>query len=435
MSHVLVIEEDNVLREALIDVMRQLGYDCLAATYLSQADDFIARFKPDFLLIGLQLDEAGQQWLQTLHQNHPSIPILVMAVFDKAHSQAQILKLGATACIPKPFSAETLMEITKHTIQTMNAGDLTYPVAKDTQSQALLALAKRVAMSDVSVMISGESGTGKEVLAQCIHQNSARKSYPFVAINCAAIPEHMLEATLFGYEKGAFTGAYKTMPGKFEQAHRGTILLDEVSEMSLALQAKLLRVLQEKEVERLGSHKLTKLDIRVLATTNRRLIEEIKSGRFREDLYYRLNVFPLSWPPLRERVADILPLAHYFIHVYAKQMNKIAPKLSVAASERLLHYSWPGNVRELSNCMQRSLILHQTLQIESNDLCLEHEENGLSGSFDKKINTLVQNEFDVIHHTLQKNQGHRQTTAQILGISERTLRYKLAKMREKGYLI
>lgn len=309
------------------------------------------------------------------------------------------------------------------------------PVAQDPKSQALLSMALRVAQSDVGVMISGESGTGKEVLAHFIHDHSPRCKHPFIAINCAAIPEQMLEATLFGYEKGAFTGAYKSTPGKFEQAQHGTLLLDEVSEMSLGLQAKLLRVLQEKEVERIGANKLISLDVRVLATSNRKLLDEVKIGRFREDLYYRLNVFPLHWLPLRERSCDILPLASYLLRRHCQDHHLSVPTLSEEAKTALLEYSWPGNARELNNVIQRALVLQTQDLIEIAHLQLPDVflEDPIIGHQESK--NLQNHEFELIEKTLKEYQGNRQVVAAILGVSERTLRYKLAKMREEGYLV
>lgn len=285
-------------------------------------------------------------------------------------------------------------------------------------------------------MISGESGTGKEVLAHFIHDHSPRKQHPFVAINCAAIPEQMLEATLFGYEKGSFTGAYKATAGKFEQAQGGTLLLDEVSELSLSLQAKLLRVIQEKEVERIGANKLISLDVRVLATSNRKLLEEVKLGRFREDLYYRLNIFPLHWLPLRERIYDILPLANYLIRRHCKGSFPVVPALSEEANQALLTYLWPGNARELDNVVQRALVLQTQGIIEPEHLQLPDligMEPVVPVSLELK--NLQNHEFDMIEQTLKTYHGNRQQVADILGVSERTLRYKLAKMREEGYVI
>lgn len=240
-------------------------------------------------------------------------------------------------------------------------------VAINEKMRCVFVVAKKIASSSATVLIHGESGTGKEVVARYIHVHSNRKEHPFIAINCAAIPENMLEATLFGYEKGSFTGAYQASAGKFEQAQKGTLLLDEISEMSVGLQAKLLRVLQEKEVERIGGKKTIALDVRVLATTNRDLSAEIKQGRFREDLYYRLSVLPLYLPPLRERKEDILPLAEQFLAIYAVNRQGVLPTLSEAAKEYLLSHPWQGNVRELENSLQRAIILQNGQVLDRDD--------------------------------------------------------------------
>ena len=308
----------------------------------------------------------------------------------------------------------------------------------------------KVAKTDVTVLLTGESGTGKEVLARYIHQNSMNHDGPFVAINCAAIPENMLEAMLFGYEKGAFTGAVQAAVGKFEQAQGGTLLLDEISEMDLALQAKLLRVLQEKEVERLGSHKKIILNVRILATTNRKLKEYVDEGRFREDLYYRLSVFPIKIPPLRERVGDILPLAKELILKHHSR-GKALPVFDAAAVEKMLCYRWPGNVRELENVVQRTLILQGSGHIGVDELIFEEPfqmaeswsiESPQSDIQDDEIKEKTEAislgvgvrsvEEKIILQTLGEENGSRKNTAQKLGISPRTLRYKIARMKESG---
>ncbi|NLW05728.1 MAG: sigma-54-dependent Fis family transcriptional regulator, partial [Pseudomonadaceae bacterium] len=281
----------------------------------------------------------------------------------------------------------------------------------------------------------------KEVLARFIHAESDRATKPFIAINCAAIPESLLEATLFGYEKGAFTGANASTPGKFEQADGGTILLDEITEMPLELQAKLLRVLQEQEVERLGGRKVLKLNVRILATSNRNLKQTVADGLFREDLYYRLNVFPLAWPPLRARPADIVPLAEFLIVKHAQRMGvKRLPELHPEAAKRLKEHSWPGNVRELENVVQRALILAtgdqitlQSLVIEA-DLSAPVSEPKIEFSGEALKEDLWEQERQMILDALKQEGGRKKETAERLGISPRTLRYKLAKMRDEGYL-
>jgi two-component system, response regulator FlrC len=339
------------------------------------------------------------------------------------------------------------------------------PVAYASSSVRLIELARRVAASDCTVLIVGESGTGKEVLARFIHRHSSRAAQPFVAVNCAAIPENMLEAMLFGYEKGSFTGAQTAHAGKFEQAQGGTLLLDEITEMPLALQAKLLRVLQEREVERIGSRTPIALDVRVLATTNRRLREEVAAGRFREDLYYRLNVFPLALSPLRSRRDDVLPLAMQLLSGRCRPGERI-PALSAEAAHLLLTYPWPGNVRELDNLLQRALILVNgpVIRPEHIQFELANDVTGATGSgttiaslpartagatktakliaagasvndssaASSLANTLGQAERDLILDALRTGQGSRREAAERLGISARTLRYKLARLREAG---
>ena len=310
------------------------------------------------------------------------------------------------------------------------------PAASAASSRRLLELAQRVASTECGVLIVGESGTGKEVLARFIHRNSARATAPFVAVNCAAIPENMLEAMLFGYERGAFTGAHVSHAGKFEQAERGTLLLDEVTEMPLGLQAKLLRVLQEREVERIGGRGPLPLDVRVLATTNRRLREEVAAGRFREDLYYRLNVFPLAIAPLRARRDDVLPLAMQLLAGRVRSGTPI-PALSAEAAHLLLTYTWPGNVRELDNLLQRALILLNGPVIRP-----EHIQFELAGESAPQSRqptaraslaaSLDERERDLILGALRAGNGSRREAAETLGISARTLRYKLARLREAG---
>jgi two-component system response regulator FlrC len=333
--------------------------------------------------------------------------------------------------------------VTADTIAAPTRGDVEL-VACAPISRRLAELARRVATSDCTVLIVGESGTGKEVLARYIHRNSKRSTQPFVAVNCAAIPETMLEAMLFGYERGAFTGAQATHPGKFEQAQGGTLLLDEVTEMPLGLQAKLLRVLQEREVERLGGRTPIALDVRVLATTNRRLREEVSAGRFREDLYYRLNVFPLAIAPLSMRRDDVLPLAMQLLSARCKPGERI-PALGADAAHLLLTYNWPGNVRELDNLLQRALILVNGPVIEPEHIQFELLNEPLQSAAlvpttePANINAVPQSlasslhatETDLILEALRSGSGRREV-AERLGISPRTLRHKLARLREAG---
>lgn len=302
------------------------------------------------------------------------------------------------------------------------------------KSRRCFDLAARVAGTDVAVLVSGASGTGKEVVARHIHACSDRARGPFIAINCAAIPENMLEAILFGHVKGAFTGAQSSQPGKFELAHGGTLLLDEITEMPLGLQAKLLRVLQEREVERLGGRQPVSVDVRVIATTNIDIRAAIDEGRFREDLYYRLSVFPLQLPPLKERPEDIAELAKHFLLKHGSRIGRGNLKLTTQALAALAGHSWPGNVRELENAIQRSLVMCEGDAVTPADLELD-ERCELAGSGDDRLrDARFEAESDVILRVLRANDGHRKASARELGISERTLRYKVKKMRETGLL-
>jgi two-component system response regulator FlrC len=329
------------------------------------------------------------------------------------------------------------------------------PVAVDPITRQILSLAARVAVTDTAVLITGESGVGKEELFRSLHRYSLRARGPVVAVNCAAIPENMLEATLFGYEKGAFTGACRSLPGKFEQAAGGSLLLDEIGELPLALQAKLLRVLQEKEVERIGSTRTLSLDVRVVATTNRDLRQEVAQGRFREDLFYRLCVFPIHLPPLRARPQDILPLAERFLRRAALANGVASPGLTDEARAMLQAHRWPGNVRELDNVMQRAAILHQDGVVRATDLILDEirvpaarplaakplaEEGGgledprASGSppMEGLGEDVRAHECRLILGALAEGHGSRKYAAERLGLNPRTLRYKIAKMRAQG---
>ncbi|QIR13984.1 sigma-54-dependent transcriptional regulator [Shewanella aestuarii] len=440
-AKILLVEDDADLREALLDTLLLAQYDCVD---VSSAEEAIIALKAndfDMVISDVQMEGiGGLGLLHYLQQALPKMPLLLMTAYATIDSAVSAIKLGAVDYLAKPFAPEVLLNQVSRYLPQKNNTD--QPIVEDEKSIALLGLAQRVAMSDASVMIMGPSGSGKEVLARYIHQHSSRADAPFIAINCAAIPENMLEATLFGYEKGAFTGAYQACPGKFEQAQGGTLLLDEISEMELGLQAKLLRVLQEREVERLGGRKTIKLDVRVLATSNRDLKAMATSGGFREDLYYRINVFPLTWPALNQRPADILPLAKHLLVKHAKAFNiQPVPALDEAAARKLLSYRWPGNVRELDNVIQRALILNTAEKIGVKDIIIDASDVSLQA--DAEISEkpteleglggeLQAQEHVIILETLNQCKGSRKLVAEKLGISARTLRYKMAKMRDMG---
>ena len=438
-QRILVVEDDAPLAQALTDTLELEGWEVSRAADGVAALARLAREDIALVLSDVHMERMdGHTLLQHIRSERPDLPVVLMTAYATVQKAVNAMQQGAADYLVKPFEAEALVQtVARHLGAALSApGD--EPVAEDPASRRLLHLAQRVADSEVTVMLSGESGTGKEVLARYIHRHSPRAARPFVAINCAAIPENMLEATLFGYEKGAFTGAHKSMPGKFEQAQGGTLLLDEISEMDLGLQAKLLRVLQEREVERLGGGRPIQLDVRILATSNRDMRAEVQAGRFREDLYYRLNVFPMRLPPLRERRADIVPLTRMLLAQIARKMGRIAPRLTAAAEQALQRYDWPGNVREMDNLLQRALILQQGGEIHPADLMFEialpdttdNEPQDDGADFSAGMQ---QHEHQIIVEALR--QGSRQAAAERLGISPRTLRYKLARLREAGYAV
>lgn len=374
---VLVVEDDPTLREALSDTLELAGFGVATADDGRSALEWLSHSEDVGMVVSdVQMQRMdGHSLLRKIKEQRPDLPVLLMTAYGTIQKAVQAMREGAIDYLVKPFEAEVLVNTVSRYLRARTAA-ASGPVAEDPATRSVLDLAERVAESDATVLLLGESGTGKEVFARFIHEHSDRVGGPFVAINCAAIPDNMLEAVLFGYEKGAFTGAYQSSPGKFEQANGGTLLLDEISEMDLGLQAKLLRVLQEREVERLGGRRVISLDLRVLATSNRNLREEVAAGRFREDLFYRLNVFPLRLPPLRERPRDILPLAE------ALMARRISggrrPGFAVDAVHALQNHRWPGNVRELENVIQRALILRSGDTISARDLCFEVDE-GLQG--------------------------------------------------------
>lgn len=449
MSHhknILLVEDDLALQEALVDTLELNGYKVRTADSAEQALLTVQQQIPSLILSDVQLGGlSGLQLLSSLQRQGYDIPVIMMTAYAHVDDAVKAMRMGAVDYLSKPFATDQLLELLERYAPPPSI-DLVRPVVGDKSSEDLLRLTQRVATTDATVMITGPSGSGKEVLAQFIHHCSVRRDGPFVAINCAAIPENMLEATLFGYEKGAFTGAVQSCVGKFEQANGGTLLLDEITEMDLGLQAKILRVIQERHVERLGSRKEIKLDVRIVATSNRDLREAVASGIFREDLYYRLNVFPLNWKSLAERPGDILPLTEHLLERHCSRAGTELPSLNMQARKKLIQYAWPGNVRELENVVQRALIMHVDGRIEAEDIILDERfqafdiqktgavfpEQVLPSDKDNLGNELKIQEQQIILDTLEKFSGKRNKVADALGISPRTLRYKLAKMREDG---
>ena len=439
-KRILIVGEEKLYAKALSDTLEAHDHETRSATDGHSALNHVEQQPFELVICEENMSSmGGRQLLHAIRSIRADLPVILISDFGTVERAVQAMRDGAADYLVRPIDSDFLLELVERLAipreeDSSSEDDI---VARDPYSMELLQLARKVAANHVSVLISGESGTGKEVLARYIHKHSTRSHEPFVAINCAAIPDNMLEAVLFGHEKGAFTGAIQSNPGKFELAQNGTLLLDEISEMPLALQAKLLRVLQEREVERLGSGKIIDLDVRVIATTNREIKEEVKSGRFREDLYYRLNVFPLQLAPLRNRIADIIPLAQQLAkrHVVIGQP---VPLIGKDAIQNLEAYPWPGNVRELANVIQRALVLYDGREIRATDLHFEDDHSLLLHSTQPEIdagalnNDLKSREYELILKALRKDHGSRKKAAEQLGISPRTLRYKLAKMREYG---
>ena len=433
---ILVVEDDRPLQDALVSTLVAAGYDVLAASDGGEALKVLGESNVDLIVSDVQMQPVdGRELLRRLRARPSAPPVLLMTAYGTIDQAVAAMREGAVDYLVKPFEAEELeRRVARYARPAPRAAARSdaQPVAEDARSRALLELAARVAQSEVTVLLTGESGTGKEVYSRFIHAASKRSAGPFVAVNCAAIPDQMLEALLFGHEKGAFTGAQARSTGKFVQANGGTILLDEITEMDLSLQAKLLRVLQEREVEPLGASKPVPLDVRVLATSNRDLEATVRDGRFREDLYYRLSVFPLQIPPLRERPADVAALAERFLAARAHPRP-----LSAAALARLQGYSWPGNVRELENVMQRALLLSEgEPAIDSRHIAVDehsHPSPPASGAAPSGLaGELWEEETRRIVTALETSRGARKQAAEQLGISDRTLRYKLSKMRAAG---
>lgn len=431
---ILIVEDDRDLREALADTLRLAGHTVLVAEEGGMALEILARQPVGLVVSDVMMHPMdGHALLKAIKARWPEVPVLLMTAYGMIEKAVEAMRDGAANYLPKPFEADRLLaEVARYLLTAPADADV---VAEDAMSRELLALARRVAASNATVLITGESGTGKEVMARYLHRHSPRAGKPFVAINCAAIPDNLLESTLFGYEKGAFTGATSSQPGKFEQADGGTLLLDEISEMPLALQAKLLRVLQEREVERVGGRAPIPVDVRIIATSNRDMEAEVAAGRFRGDLYYRLNVFPLHLPPLRSRREDIVPLARHILARLAAQGGRPGLAFSAQAERELTLYPWPGNIRELENVIQRALILAPGGLIEAAHLHLPAAKIAAPATPaptpEAPPTDIKSLERRHIMEALAAEGGSRKRAAARLGMSERTLRYKLARYREE----
>jgi len=456
---VLIVDDDDNMRTAVQTTLERMGIDVTTAENGKEGLDLAKSNNFDLIISDMRMPIMdGETMFKMLKAGGIDTKVCFITAYGTVDSAVKLIKEGAFDYILKPFAPEVVEELVRRAFlldDTIPVVDEKKTVFKSPYMSQIFSIAKDVAESEATVLITGESGTGKEVLARYIHENSKRKG-EFVAINCAAIPESLIESELFGYERGAFTGAINKKEGKFELADDGTLLLDEIGEIPINLQAKLLRVLQEKEIERLGGTKKQKVDVRIIATTNRNLREEVKNGNFREDLFYRLNVINIEIPPLRERKEDIEPLTLFFIDKYCNINKKPQKKLTKDALDLLKSYDWPGNVRELEHTIERAVILSKDQFITPLNLFIHgisiNSYNEYLTNRDKSENyelvsetdevskpvkisagmTIADMERELILNTLKETKGNRTKAAEILGITVRTLRNKLHEYRDQG---
>ncbi len=444
--HILVVDDDAAHLQMLDAVLSAEGFDITHAGDGREAVNAVeARFY-DLVLMDIRMNRMGGiEALKLIRGISPGIPVIIMTAYASVNTAVDALKSGAFDYLTKPLDIDELkihvnkalrhfkLEVENRLLKERISERFDFPkiIGRSASMVEMFETLSLVAPSDATVLLLGESGTGKELVANAIHENSARKAQPFIKINCAALPETLLESELFGHEKGAFTGAVARKQGRFRQAHAGSIFLDEIAEMPPTTQAKILRVLQEQEFEPLGSTQTVKVDIRVIAATNRVLEEEIESGRFREDLYYRLNVVSLRIPPLRERREDVPFLADHFLKIYAEKNHRLIKGFTPRARDLMMRYSWPGNIRELENAIERAVILTRgeviTLEHLPETIRSLNGEKGEEGIDIAAGQTIREMEKQMILRTLDETGGNRTRTADILGISRRTLQLKLKR--------
>jgi two-component system response regulator FlrC len=448
---VLIVDDEPSMRTALSETVRRMGFQVKNAVDGADALDQADRLKPWLVVTDLKMPRiTGLELVKEIKQKSPQTAIILMTAYGTVETAVEAMKCGANDYILKPFSTDLLERVILNLQACAAPDEQAGPVTMESRAILtqdpgmirLLTTLEGVAASQATVLISGESGTGKELMARYIHARSPRAHRPFVALNCAALPDSLLESELFGHERGAFTGAIQRKLGKFEMAHTGTLFLDEISEMNLGLQAKLLRVLQEREVDRIGGREPVPVNIRVIATTNRSLYHEVTQGRFREDLFYRLNVFPVTVPPLRERTGDIPLLARHFLRASAVRNGLTAPSLSERAIRDLQGRPWKGNVRELENVMERAILVASGGVVDVEHLLAgdgtvpaKEPEAVVSPALPSTHGSLWEMERDLIFKTLARVKENRTHAAKELGISIRTLRNKLREYRDMGYQV
>jgi DNA-binding NtrC family response regulator len=450
MPTILIIEDEAKMRRLLELNLGDDGFKTLSAGDAETGLKMLDSEPVHLVLTDLKLPGiSGLEFLQAAKRQNPALPIVVMTAFGSVETAVEAMKAGASDYVLKPFSlAEMRMVVHKEldnsrlreenrSLREALGQKYSHPniVAISPKMQEVLATVERVAPTNSTVLLGGESGVGKDLIARAIHEKSRRASGPFVKINSTAIPENLLESELFGYEKGAFTGATGSKPGKFELADKGTLFLDEIGDVPPAIQVKLLRVLQEREFERLGGTRTIKVDVRLLAATNRDLRAALEDGTFREDLYYRLNVVPIDIPPLREHKEDIPGLANLFLARFTKESGRPGPitGISSAAMQLLSGHYWPGNVRELQNVIERACALASGGQLEASDIQLDSPRNRSNGASDRDRflpdgMTLDQWEDEMIREALKRAGGNKSQAARLLGLSRNALRYRLSKI-------
>jgi len=446
MTSILVIEDEHLQKELLSTILKEAGYNVFSASSLEEARKIISQYHPEIILTDLKLqNEDGMDILNDLPEEPFKPAVIIITAFGSIPSAVEAIKRGAFDYLTKPINKEVLLLTIKRAEEKINLVKEVYRlkselyekfkidgvVGRSKKMLQVIEIIKKVAPTNATVLICGESGTGKELIARAIHHNSPRKDNPFIAINCAAIPETLIESELFGYEPGAFTGANKRKIGLIEAANKGTLFLDEVAELPLITQSKLLRVLQEKEIRRIGGKETIKVDVRIIAATNKNLLEEVQKKKFREDLYYRLKVVTIEIPPLRERKEDIPELVKYFIEKYSKEFGKEIKGIEEKAMQALLNYHWPGNIRELESVIEKAIIICEGDKIKFKDIADELKLSNPKSIFEIEIPEegidYKELEKELLKKALIKSNFVIARAAKILNMSYKTFWYRLKK--------
>ena len=443
MSLILIVDDDRNLCRVLKGLLEKAGSNVLTAYDVDTALPIIDKRDLDLIITDLKMPgKSGIDLLTSTQVRKPAVPVIIITAYGNIESAVDAIKKGTYDFITKPFDENELLNVIKKALSESSKNKELISAYFDKEShflpdiigntpaiQKLLQTVQKIAPTDSTALITGETGVGKELIAKAIHSSSHRRSHIFVKVNCAAIPETLLESELFGYERGAFTGAVTTKPGRFEIAHRGTIFLDEIGEIPLHLQAKLLNVLQDRAFERLGGVKTIKVDIRIITATNKDLQAAAKSGAFRSDLFYRLNVVPIHIPPLRERKDDIIPLVDYFLKKYKTKYQKDVAHFSPEVIAAFANYDWPGNIRELENVLERMVVMSESDTVSLDQM--PAEIRGIvpiieTSTLKEKIDTISHaTENQIIIDALNKTNQNRTKAAELLGISRRTLQNKI----------